>query len=66
LKEGFGLSLKEEADHWLVRHIGSMSLGRRILEEWISRVARARTDKLHVLLFGASAIKIIFYCQFIY
>lgn len=35
--------------------------GTRNLKEWISRLSRARTDKLHVLLFLASAIKGIFW-----
>lgn len=55
LEEDFGLSLK--AVHWIVGHIVSMFLGRRNLEKRISRVFR--TDKLHVLLFGASAIEAI-------
>jgi len=55
LEEDFGLSLK--AAHWIVGHIVSMSSGRRNLEKRISRVFR--TDKFHVLLFGASAIEVI-------
>jgi len=55
LEEDFGLSLK--AAPWIVGHIVRMSLGRRNLEKRISRVFR--TDKLHVLLFGASAIEAI-------
>lgn len=51
------LSLEEDAAHWIVGHIVSMFLGRRNLEKRISRVFR--TDKLHVLLFGASAIEAI-------